>query len=69
MIGFIDRNKTKFGDEPICRQLPIAMSTYCEHKASELYPCRLAAGERRDFVLLAEIRRVFKASREPCGTR
>jgi putative transposase len=28
MIAYIDRNKDRFGVEPICRVLPIAPSTY-----------------------------------------
>ena len=33
MIAYIDRNKHRFGVEPICKHLPIAPSTYYEVKS------------------------------------
>src|SRR6266508_3858609 len=33
MIAYIDRNKARFGVEPICKHLPIAPSTYHEVKS------------------------------------
>lgn len=69
MIMFIDQHKNLFGVEPICRQLPIAPSTYYEHKARELDPSRLPIRERRDARLLVEITRVWKASRRRYGAR
>ncbi len=38
MIDFIEDNRTQYGVEPICAVLPIAPSTYYEH--------RLAVGTR-----------------------
>jgi putative transposase len=32
MIAYIDRNRDRFGVEPICRVLPIAPSTYHDVK-------------------------------------
>jgi hypothetical protein len=31
MIAFIDEQRQHHGVEPICKQLPIAVSTYYEH--------------------------------------
>ena len=33
MIAYIDAHKEEFGVEPICKQLPIAPSTYYAEKA------------------------------------
>lgn len=38
MIEFIDDHRESYGVEPICRILPIAPSTYYEHKAREIRP-------------------------------
>ncbi len=35
MASFIEERQDEHGVEPICRQLPIAPSTYYEHKARE----------------------------------
>ncbi len=35
MVSFIDQHRSEYGVEPICAQLPIAPSTYYEHKARE----------------------------------
>ena len=35
MVSYIDDHKDRFGVESICRQLPIAPSTYYEYKARE----------------------------------
>jgi putative transposase len=32
MIAYVDANRDRFGVEPICRVLPIAPSTYYQHK-------------------------------------
>ncbi|SDL54389.1 HTH-like domain-containing protein [Franzmannia pantelleriensis] len=38
MIEFIDDHRESYGVEPICRVLPIAPSTYYEHKARVAQP-------------------------------
>jgi len=38
MVAFIDDHKSAFGVESICRQLPIAPSTYYERKARQRDP-------------------------------
>jgi putative transposase len=53
MIAYIDKNKVRFGVEPICRLLPIAPSTYYEARS------RLpSARELHDELLKTEIARV-----------
>ncbi|MBN2858978.1 MAG: hypothetical protein JXK93_01790 [Sphaerochaetaceae bacterium] len=58
MTAFIDDHRDDYGVESICRVLPIAPSTYYEHKAREADPSRLPARARRDAVLGSEIDRV-----------
>jgi putative transposase len=53
MIAYIDRNKDRFGVEPICRVLPIAPSTYYQHTKRPR-----SARAVRDAQLKVEIRRV-----------
>lgn len=38
MIAFIDAHKDQHGIEPMCKQLPMAVSTYYEHKDRESDP-------------------------------
>jgi putative transposase len=60
MVSFIDEQREQHGVEPICRQLPIAPSTYYEHKAREAEPSRLPRRAVRDAELREEIERVWK---------
>ena len=69
MVSFIDDNQGFYGVEPICRVLPIAPSTYYEHKACLADPARLSERARRDAVLRQEIMRVWKANRAVYGAR
>jgi len=62
MIAFIDDHRETFEVEPICRVLPIALSTYRAHVARRVDPAKLPGRSRRDLVLTAEIRRVFEAN-------
>jgi hypothetical protein len=48
MVWFIDTYRGVYGVEPICAVLPIAPSTYYEHKARQADPERLPARARRD---------------------
>ena len=66
---FIDDHRDEYGVESICRVLPIAPSTYYEHKAREADPSRLPARARRDAVLGAEIDRVWHENRRVYGAR
>jgi hypothetical protein len=51
MVAFIDAYRDTFGVEPICAQLPIAPSTYREHKAREADPDRQSPKVRSDKAL------------------
>jgi hypothetical protein len=59
MVAFIDAHRDDYGVESICKQLPIAPSTYYEHKARAVDPERLSLRSQRDRVLKPEIRRVW----------
>ena len=56
-------------DLPICAQLPIAPSTYREHKARHAELARRPARVQRDAVLTGEIRRVWDANHQVYGAR
>jgi putative transposase len=58
IVAFIDAHRECYGVESICRQLPIAPSTYYEYKAREVDPQRLPPRAQRDNALLPVIRRV-----------
>jgi transposase InsO family protein len=60
MVTFVDQHRGKLGVEPICTELPIAPSTYYEHKARAANPERLPARHIRDATLEIEIRRVWE---------
>ena len=59
MVSFLDAHRDEYGVEPICKQLPIAPSTYYECKARERDPERMPARFKRDQVLCVEIRRIW----------
>lgn len=60
MMAFIDTHREEYGVEPICRQLPIAPSTYYEHKTRERDPTRHPRGFHRDAELSEPIRQVWQ---------
>lgn len=57
------------GVEPICAVLPIAPSTYYEHKACQADPERLSERAKRDAYLRPEISRVWEANFKVYGVR
>ena len=59
MVAFVDAHGDEYGVEPICNVLPIAPSTYYEHKARQADPARLPPRVRRDAVLRDAIERVW----------
>ena len=59
MAPFIDEHRGRYGVGPLCAELPIAPSTYYEHKGRETQPERSTARVRRDEWLCGEIRRVY----------
>jgi transposase InsO family protein len=69
MVSFIDAHRGEHGVEPICAQLPIASSTYYEHKAREADPDRLPSRVQRDRALMPEIRRVWEENFRVYGVR
>jgi transposase InsO family protein len=69
MVPFLDEHRKAYGVEPICRELPIAPSTYYEHKAREIHPERLPPRVRRDATLREEIGRVWEENRRVYGVR
>ena len=60
MVSFIDEQHEAHGVEPICRQLPIAPSTYYEQKTREADPSKLPQRAVRDVELRERIERVWK---------
>ena len=69
MIAFIDDHRTVHGVEPICRELPIAPSTYHAHAARRVDPSKVSARARRDAVLRGHIRRVWEENFRVYGVR
>lgn len=59
MIEFIDEHRATYGVEPICEVLPIAPSTYYEHRARKQDPTKRPLREQRDEALRPSIQRVF----------
>ena len=53
MVSFVDAQCQAHGVEPICAVLPIAPSTYYEHKARQADPERLPERAKRDAYLAA----------------
>ena len=69
MVSFIDAHRGSSGVEPICRMLPIAPSTYYEHKAREADPSRVPPRAKRDEMLRRHIRRVWEENFRVYGVR
>ena len=60
MLAFIDAHRDQYGVESICKFLPIAPSTYYEHKSRERDPKRIPARLQRDAELRGSIQRVWQ---------
>ncbi len=69
MTMFIDEHRDVFGVGPICKVLPIAPSTYYEHKTVEHDPDLASDRAKRDKEHSREIKRVFNASGRRYGAR
>jgi putative transposase len=69
MVGFVDAHRDVYGVEPICRELPIAPSTYFRHKAQHADPSRRCSRAQRDDDLRAAIQRVWDAHFQVYGPR
>jgi len=69
MIAFIEGHKSMHGVEPICKVLPIAPSTYFDHRAKQADPAKLSKRVRRDAALRSTINRVFERNYKIYGVR
>jgi len=69
MIRYIDNHRGQFGVEPICKVLPIAPSTYYEHKELQRDPDRRSDRAKRDESLKPEIERVWNENFKVYGVK
>ncbi len=69
MLAFIDAHRDQYGVESICRLLPIAPSTYYEHKAREHDRKRIPRRLQRDRELRGSIRRIWEENFQAYGAR
>jgi transposase InsO family protein len=69
MVAFIDAHREHYGVEPICEVLPMAPSTYYEHKARQADPGRLPPRVQRDRELESQIQRVWDENFQVYGVR
>ena len=69
MVSFINEHRNQYGVEPICRQLPIAPSTYYHHKARQENPDKVSPRHWRDQLLKPEIQRVWDENLRVYGVR
>jgi len=69
MVAFIDSHREAHGIEPICKELPIAPSTYHEHVARREDPERQSARVKRDAELLPKLRCVWAENFRVYGAR
>lgn len=68
-VAFVDAHRETYGVEPICREVPIAPSTYYAQKAMAAAPERLPVRLQRDQHLSVEIRRVWMENQEVYGAK
>ena len=59
MVSFIDQHRDSYGVEPICKELPIAPSTFYDHQAKQRDPQRRSARAKRDDEVCIDVQRVF----------
>jgi putative transposase len=69
MVTYIDENKEKHGVGSICRVLPIARSTYYDHKSKQHEPARLSARAKREDILKVDIQRIWEENFRVYGVR
>jgi transposase InsO family protein len=69
MVAFIDQQRQTYGVESICRQLPIAPSTYFRDKAVQADPTKRSARAISDAVLKAIIQRIWAENDRAYGVR
>ena len=59
MVAFIDRQRERYGVEPMCAVLPIASATYFRHKRCQADPDQRSQRAQRDAWLTTQIQRVW----------
>ena len=69
MVDFVDEHREAYGVEPICAELPIAPSTYYDHRRKRLQPDLRAKRVKRDEELSCTIKRVHDENRSVYGAR
>ncbi len=69
MVTFIDDHRGEYGVESICTVVPIAPSTYYEHKVREADPRRVPPRAHRDRALRPEIVRVWEKNISVYGAK
>jgi putative transposase len=69
MVAFIDSHRWEYGVEPICKELPIAPSTYYQHKLEEIDPQRRSKRKKRDMRLCVVVRGRWEENEEAYGYR
>jgi transposase InsO family protein len=69
MVAFVDKHRDEYGVEPICDVLPIAPSTYYEHRSRAENPDLRPDREKRDEELRSKIERVWNDNYEVYGVR
>jgi len=69
MVSFVNEHRECYGVEPICRELPIAPSTFYEHAARQVDAQRLPARVQSDTKLKPEVSRVYQENRQLYGAR
>lgn len=69
MVDFIDKHRNEHGAQPICKVLPIALSTYYAWKAVERDFEKSSNRTKRDAVLSKEIERVWNDNFRVYGAR
>lgn len=68
-MDFIDACREHYGVESICKELPIAPSTYYSHKQIQREPERLSNRKKRDAELIILIREVWEDNMSVYGAR
>jgi len=69
MVAFIDRYRDHYGVESICKELPIAPSTYHRYKRLKQYPELRSKRAKRDEQLRLDIQRVWEENHRNYGAR
>ncbi len=69
MVAFIDEHRDGQGVESICKALPIAPSTYYEHKAQNADAEKFSPRRKRDTTLQDAIKRVWETNFSVYGAR